>query len=223
MAKKASTTIRREEPLTRDQIVTAAIEILDRFGEEGLTFRALANSLMTGPGNIYWHIDNKQDLLSSACDAVLFQSLTTYGDDRPSAAAIRILALATFDIIDQHPWVGSVLASPCGLRPMVHLLEPLGRHVQALGVRGKTQWVVTSALLNYILGVGSQNATNGRLGRALGLSRDVFLEEIAAMWTQLDPKIYPTTRKLATYVRSHDDRTDFLAGIDLILRGIAAR
>ena len=40
------------------------------------------------------------------------------------------------------------------------------------------------------------------------------------MWSQLDPHEYPFTRSLAGQVRAHDDRVDFLAGIDLILRGI---
>jgi hypothetical protein len=39
-------------------------------------------------------------------------------------------------------------------------------------------------------------------------------------WSQLDPQKYPFTRSVAGLVRAHDDRMDFLAGIDLILRGI---
>jgi hypothetical protein len=50
--------------------------------------------------------------------------------------------------------------------PMVRILEPLGQQVRALGVKNETQWAVTGALLNYILGVGGRNAANGQPARA---------------------------------------------------------
>ena len=103
---------------------------------------------------------------------------------------------------------------------MVRILEPLGQQVRALGVKNETQWAVTGALLNYILGVGGRNAANGQLARARGLDRSDFLEAMATAWSQLDPQEYPFTRSLAGQVRAHDDRLDFLAGIDLILGGI---
>jgi len=79
---------------------------------------------------------------------------------------------------------------------------------------------VVGALLNYILGVAGRNAANGQLARTRGLNRADFLEGVVAMWSQLDPEEYPFTRSITGRVRDHDDRVDFLAGIDLILRGI---
>jgi len=38
----------------------------------------------------------------------------------------------------------------------------------------------------------------------------------------LDPEEYSFTRSVATQLRKHDDRTEFLAGIELILAGIGA-
>jgi hypothetical protein len=43
---------------------------------------------------------------------------------------------------------------------------------------------------------------------------------MSTAWSQLDPDQYPFTRSVAGQLRAHDDRMDFLAGIDLILRGI---
>jgi hypothetical protein len=39
---------------------------------------------------------------------------------------------------------------------------------------------------------------------------------------ELDAHEYPFTRNVAAQLREHDDRAEFLAGIDLILAGIAA-
>jgi AcrR family transcriptional regulator len=220
MVKKARSTQRREESLSRDRIIEASIEPLDLSGEGGLTFRALSERLATGPGAIYWHIANKSDLLTAACDGIVARTMDACVADAKPKATIRALALGLFDAIDAHPWVGSALTSPAGLLPMVRILEPLGKQVSALGVPEKKQWATVSALLHYILGVGGQNAANGQLARTQGLDRSDFLEAVARMWSQLDPHKYPFTRSLAGQVRAHDDRMDFLAGIDLILRGI---
>jgi hypothetical protein len=45
---------------------------------------------------------------------------------------------------------------------------------------------------------------------------------VAAQWTQLDPAQYPFVRQVAPQLPGHDDREQFLAGIDLILAGISA-
>ncbi|HEY0255414.1 MAG TPA: TetR family transcriptional regulator, partial [Kofleriaceae bacterium] len=67
---------RREDALSRDRIVDAAIELLDEAGETGLTFRALAARLATGPGAIYWHVADKTALLVAACDAIVARTMT---------------------------------------------------------------------------------------------------------------------------------------------------
>jgi AcrR family transcriptional regulator len=220
MVKKARGSQRREEALSPESIIDASIELLDISGEAGLTFRALSERLATGPGAIYWHIANKSDLLTASCDAIIARTMDTCVVSAKPKATIRALALGLFDAIDAHPWVGSALTSPAGLLPMVRILEPLGQQVRVLGVPDKEQWATVSALLHYILGVGGQNAANGQLARTQGLDRGDFLEAVATMWSQLDPDEYPFTRSLAGQVRAHDDRMDFLTGIDLILKGI---
>ena len=220
MVKKTRSSQRREESLSRDRIIAASIELLDSGGESGLTFRTLSARLATGPGAIYWHIASKSELLTAACDTIIARTMVAGMAGAKPKATIRALALGLFDAIDAHPWVGSALTSPAGLLPMVRILEPLGQQVRALGVPGKEQWATVSALLHYILGVGGQNAANGQLARTQGLDRSDFLEAVATMWSRLDPHEYPFTRSLAGQVRAHDDRMDFLAGIDLILRGI---
>jgi hypothetical protein len=82
------------------------------------------------------------------------------------------------------------------------------------------QWAAVSALLSYILGVAGQNAANGQLARTRGIDRSDFLEALSTVWSQLDPDEYPFTRSVAGQLRTHDDRMDFLAGINLILSGL---
>jgi AcrR family transcriptional regulator len=222
MVKKARSRLRREESLSRDRIIEASIEVLDSSGEGGLTFRTLSERLATGPGAIYWHIANKSDLLTAACDAIIARTMEACVAGATPGATIRSVALGMFDAIDAHPWVGSALTRPSGQLPIVRILERIGQQVRALGVPDDRQWATVSALLSYILGVGGQNAANGQLARTLGLDRSDFLEEVSTTWSHLDPKEYPFARSVAGQLRAHDDRMDFLAGIDLILRGIGS-
>ncbi len=232
MVKKTRSPQRREDSLSRDRIVDASIELLDSAGEGGLTFRALSERLATGPGAIYWHVANKGDLLVAACDAVIAGVMTAVmaaqldaSADAPAGAqspedTIRALALGMFDAMDEHAWIGSALFQSAGALPTVRLFECIGQQVRALGAPAAGQWSATSALLHYILGVGGQNAANRLSAQTRALDREDFLGEVADAWSALDERDYPFTRSVANQLRDHDDRGDFLAGIDLILGGI---
>src|SRR5882757_1108302 len=224
MAKKAQSVPRREKGLSRNRIVEASIELLDSSGEGGLTFRALSERLATGPGAIYWHIASKSELLIAACDAIVARTMNapvaTNKREATPQAIIRSLALGMFDAIDAHPWVGSALIRAELQSPMVRIVERIGQQVRALGVPDEQQWEAVSALFSYILGVGGKNAANGQLARTRGIDRAEFLEAMSNVWLQLDPQEYPFVRSAAGQLRAHDDRMDFLAGINLILKGI---
>ena len=214
-----ATTQRREDALSRERIVDAAVALLDVAGAEGLTFRALATQLKTGPGAIYWHVANKNELLVAATDAVLGRSAEVAGNTPEQA--IRAVAVGVFDAIDAHPWAGTQLALAPAEPVMLRIFESLGQQVQALGVPAAAQFTATSALLNYILGVAGQNAATARAVDP-ATNRTEFLGRAAAAWAGLDPAEYPFTRTVADQLRDHDDRAQFLDGVDLILTGIAA-
>lgn len=223
MAKRIRGTPRREASLSREQIVDASIALLDSGGEGGLTFRALSERLATGPGALYWHVADKRDLLTAACDAIVARTLQAPPADATPEAALRALALGLFDAIDAHPWMGSALTRAPGELPIVRVVERIGQQVRALGVPDHAQWAAVAALLSYILGVAGQNAANTQLARMRGIVRSEFLDAVANAWSRLDADAYPFVRGMAAQLRAHDDRMDFLAGIDLILHGLAAR
>lgn len=213
---------RRDSSLTRDAIIDAAIALLDMAGEGGLTFRALAARLATGAGAIYWHVTDKDDLFTAASDAVVTRAMDAAAAGATPQACIRGVALAMFEAMDAHPWLGSALARAPGQLPSVRILERLGRQVDALGVPEERQWLAACTLLNYLLGVSGQNAANAAIGRASGLDRSHFLDTLSAAWSRLDAQAFPFARKVAGQLRAHDDREDFLAGVDLIVHGMQA-
>ncbi len=211
---------RRATALTKARIVEAAIAILDADGESALTFRALGARLATGSGAIYWHVADKSDLLGAAVDGLVSRVLAHVGSGSEPREAIRAIAHGLFDAVDAHPWMGAQLFREPTRPATVLIFEAIGGRLEALGVPGGVQFATASALVNYILGVAGQNAANARLAREAHRSdRSAFLATVAAHWEQLDPKTHPFVRRMAAQLREHDDREQFMAGVDLILAG----
>ena len=200
----------------------AAVELLDTAGESGLTFRALSARLRTGPGAIYWHVANKSELLSAATDAVLTGATTVDGAGDTPEDKIRALALGLFDAIDDHPWLATQLSHGPWKSVTLQIFERIGQQVQALGVPAAARFTSASALMIYILGAAGQNSANARMHQP-GTDRAEVLEAESALWEKLDPAGYPFLHDVATQLREHDDRAQFVAGVDLILAGIAGR
>ncbi len=222
MARTKRNPVQRRESLSRKRIIEASVEILDSSGEDGLTFSALSKRLATGPGAIYGHIANKNDLLTTACDAIVARTMKDCEFGATPHATIRALALSMFDAIDAHPWIGSALIRAELHSPMVRVQELIGQQIRALRVPKGRQWATVSALMNYILGVGGQNAANGQLARKRNLNRLDFLQAVSNIWLQLESTEYPFTRSVASQLPAHNERADFLAGVDLILSGVDA-
>ncbi|WP_375400071.1 TetR/AcrR family transcriptional regulator [uncultured Amnibacterium sp.] len=212
---------RRADALSKERIVAAAIQILDSGGEKALTFRALAARLATGAGAIYWHVADKNELLAAATDDIIARAMAEAADSEQPRETIRAAALTVFDVIDAHPWVGAQLAEEPWQPAVLRILEGFGGPLTALGVPEKAQFDCATALLNYVSGLAAQYAAAARLqGRET--SRTALLANVAARWTALDPAEYPFVHRVAARLADHDDREQFLAGIDLILTGIEA-
>ena len=198
-----------------------------------MTSRALSERLATGPGAIYHHVANKDELLGAATDAVVGAALATESSEpaEPGPApqdAIRALALGLFEAIEEHPWLATQISTQLSRNPWrsvaPRIFESIGRQVRALGVPESAWFTATSALMHYVLGAAGLNAAGAANGRLLGpgVDRNTFLDAAATAWEELDADDYPFTRTVADRLRTHDDRGEFLAGLDLLLTGITA-
>jgi AcrR family transcriptional regulator len=214
-------TKRRTDGLSQELIVKAAKELLDDGGETALTFRALTTHLSTGYGAIYHHVANKSDLLAAATDDVIANVMTGVVVDAEPREALRTVALGLFDAIDAHPWVGAQLSREPWRPALLAVYERIGGLLDALGVPERALFDAAGALVNYVLGVAGQNAANARILTLGEADRSAFLAKVAAQWADLDPEEYPFVHKASAQLREHDDRDQFLAGVDIFLAGIA--
>ncbi|MBB2948434.1 AcrR family transcriptional regulator [Actinoplanes lutulentus] len=219
MATRTRNTDRRDDALSKERIVEAAVAMLDEAGESGLTFRALSARLQTGPGAIYWHVANKDELLAAATNAALTSGMTAEAAAGPPKDVIRAIALIMFDAIDEHPWLGEQLSRGPWQGVTLQICERIGQQIQAMGVPAGLQFTSASALMIYILGAARQNAANARM-HPPGTDRAEVLETHAAAWRGLDPEQFPFLHDIAGQLRDHDDRAQFLDGVNLILAGV---
>jgi len=211
----------RSAGLDRDQIVEAAIELLDAHGEVGLTFRALALRLHTGHGAIQWHLENKAELLMAATVATLSNALSADESGASPRETIRTNAVEVFTAIEAHPWLSTQLFATPWQPALVQLWERIARALEELGVPSGALFTSVSTLVNYIIGAASQDAANA--GALLpGATREAVLGTIADRWERTDPRRGSLVSRLAEQLRVHDDRQELLAGIDIILDGIEA-
>ena len=221
-AKSSARAPRRTRGLSRELIIQTAIEILDGGGEKALTLRALTERLSTGYGAIYHHVADKGDLLATATDWVITGVVSGPGADADPRAALRRLALGLFDAVDAHPWIGTELSRQPWRPVLLDFYERIGRLLEALDVPQEARFDAAGTLVNYVLGVAAQNAAHARLRAGSTTDRETFLANAATQWAQLDPRRYPIVHAAASQLGEHDDRAQFLVGVDIFLAGISA-
>jgi len=78
----------RERGLERDVVVTVALKLLDDVGFGGLTLRRLAERLKVKAAALYWHFENKQDLIDAMAERIM---LTEFQNAHPKSTEWRDL------------------------------------------------------------------------------------------------------------------------------------
>jgi AcrR family transcriptional regulator len=95
----------RRAQLTREQVVTAAVELADRDGIESISMRRLAQELGVEAMSLYTHVRSKDDLLDGMVDAVI-SMIPVDADADPTnwRTSLRRMALGARAVMARHPW-----------------------------------------------------------------------------------------------------------------------
>jgi AcrR family transcriptional regulator len=95
---------RRSSGLTRERIVTAAIDLADADGLGALSMARLAARLDCGTMSLYRHVANKDELLTFMLSAA--STPPPASDDTTNwHAALGDWANALWDVYHRHPWI----------------------------------------------------------------------------------------------------------------------
>jgi AcrR family transcriptional regulator len=116
-------------PLSREQVLRAAVALADEVGLESLSMRRLAQQLGVEAMSLYHHVRNKQDLLGGMLD-IVYAEIEPPSPDGAWRPAMRRSAISFYRVLRSHPWacglLGSAIeASPLRLRYMDAVLGRL--------------------------------------------------------------------------------------------------
>lgn len=201
--------------LTRERVLTAALELADRDGLPALTIRALAAHLAVRPMSIYHYVATKDELLDALVDLIFAElHVPTAGGDwrreltRRSRSVRRSLA--------RHPWALTVMESRTQPGPAVladheavlDVLHAAGFSVAAAGHAYAVldAFVYGFALQDLMLRSAGLDTSAAELAAAMNLDRYPRLTEMAAYYAQSET--YPLD-------------ASFDLGLELALDGIA--
>jgi AcrR family transcriptional regulator len=156
------------DTLTRDQIVRTAVELLDAEGLEGLNMRALGQRLGSAATAVYWHVQNKDNLVLLATDHVWGELVLPDLEAVGWRTAATAMATDLYAMFIRHPWLVQALAA--------HVLygEGKARHddhsfavYEAAGFTSARADQAAAAVFTYVLGNAAGAAATASLTRKL--------------------------------------------------------
>ena len=208
--------------ITRELVLTTALEIIDHDGADALSMRRLGAALDRDPMILYRHASGKAALLDGVVEVVLAQ-LHVDPADPDWAAQLRGVARHYRALALEHPNVVPLLvtrplATPLALRPRGTLrpLEDVLALLTRAGFSGPDALHVYRAFFGFLNGhvlnelqelVENPDETDDLL--RLGLYRLPIGE-------------FPLLRGLAHALASYDGAAELERGLDILLTGLAA-
>jgi AcrR family transcriptional regulator len=212
----------RDGKITRDVVLAAALELIDRGGVDSLSMRCLAAALDRDPMILYRHAANKAAVLDGVAETVLAQ-LTVNPADPYWAGQLRAVARGYRQLALAHPHVVPLLvtrplATPLALRPRGTLrpLEDILSLLTRAGFSGPDALHIYRALFGFLHGhvlnelqelVDNPDETDDLL--RLGLHRLPITD-------------FPLLRSLAPVLAAYDGAAELERGLDILLAGLAA-
>ncbi|MEW2578841.1 TetR/AcrR family transcriptional regulator [Streptomyces syringium] len=215
------------DTLTREQIVRTAVELLDSDGLEGLNMRGLGQRLRSAATAVYWHVRNKDNLVTLAGDQVWDEIGLPDLDTVDWRTAATAMATDLHAMFTRHPWLVQAFAT--------HLFHGEGksRHddhnlavYEKAGFVGPEADRAAAAVFTYVLGNASGAAAAASLTRRIeregGDAEEVFdatmkeAAEVASRFPRLRTRIDSTG-----YAEAPEDTFDF--GLQALLDGLEAR
>ncbi|MFJ4652424.1 TetR/AcrR family transcriptional regulator [Nocardia sp. NPDC088792] len=109
---------RRRPAVTRDEIVTAAMDIAGEEGSDAVSMRRVAARLGIGPMALYTHIDSKDDLIDLIADELAGEIILDENEfSEDWRESISRVARRERAMIKRHPWATELVGKRGALGP----------------------------------------------------------------------------------------------------------
>ena len=199
------------EPLTRERVLRAAIELADAEGIDALTMRRLGLATGVEAMSLYHHVANKDDVLGGVMD-LLLDEIPAIAPRADWRAAMREQAMAGRVQFTRHPWAATLLIRRREIRPA--FLRYLDRVTGLMLAGGLSHQLAHTAM--HVLDM-----------RVFGFSQE-FVEmpdlgpEIAGILDGSKAHLYPHVSETMEDIE-HDEDAEFAFALDLLLEGLEQR
>jgi TetR/AcrR family tetracycline transcriptional repressor len=210
------------EALSRDTVVERALDLADAEGLTAVTIRRLGQELGVTPMALYWHVQNKDELLDAMGDRLLAGLHLDVAADAPWDEQLRAVVQAFVAALRLHPTCVDltfrrIFATPEGREIAERTFGVLRR---AGFSRRQTADIATHALQTAIMLVRSEpGAEPGRSAE----DEEAMLAEKRAALQQLPADEYPYIREMAGEIHQCDDPSAYYAfGAELFVAGARA-
>ncbi|HEY4189304.1 MAG TPA: TetR/AcrR family transcriptional regulator C-terminal domain-containing protein [Candidatus Limnocylindrales bacterium] len=220
-----ATALERDRPsrvtLSRDQIVDAALRVMDEEGLDALSMRRLGQELNSGATSLYWHIRNKDELLDLVLDRVIGDVVP----EMPTGAGWRETADATAralrTVLLRHRGVAPVMGErptfgPNALQALEIMLTPF----VAEGFTPENALLASTTLINWASSFVVFEVRDPVGPSASDEDRAAFVAEFQAFVATLPVERYPTTLALLPYGAALSGDQQFDYGLERLLDGI---
>jgi TetR/AcrR family transcriptional regulator, tetracycline repressor protein len=211
----------RREPLNREKVLDAALELADKEGLEGLSMRRLAGTLGVEAMSLYNHVSNKADLIDGIVERV-FGQIEPPDPALPWQEQLRGTARNMYRVFSRHPVVPLALATDKSNPTSPQTMKLMDGLVGALFAAGFDELGAWRAL----------GAVNGLLFGTLLLSTGGFAgdpgvhageEQVGVYIRALDAARLPHFSRLLRWTSGGvDSEADFEQELDMLIEGLTA-
>ena len=217
------------DTLTREQIVEAAIGLLDAEGLDGLNMRALGKRLGSAATAVYWHVGSKDNLIALAADQVWGEVALPEPAAAGWRAAASAMATSQHAMLTCHTWLVQAFGSQMMYGPGKARHDDRSLAIyEAAGFTAaeadKAAGTVFIFVLGSALGAAAESSLTRKLSRAGGNAEELMrdgmakVREIAAQFPRLRARLETPA---ADYAASPEGGFEF--GLQAILDGLEAR
>lgn len=221
---------KREQPsLSRDRIVSEAIQLLDAEGIDALSMRSLGARLGAGATSLYRHVANKDELIELVVDEIYGEVRVPAADPAHWRAAVTDSAHSLRSMVLRHPWVVSVLGQVglAYLGPnLMRQSERMLALFRAAGFAADEADQAMNLLIAYVIGMTTSEAAYLSVLARSGQNEQDWLESLRPT-TEEALQEYPLLRDGRATVQTKDPeqlRADsFVYGVERILDGLESR
>jgi AcrR family transcriptional regulator len=217
MAPPTKPAVEPRVPLSRQQVLRAAVVLADASGLQSLTMRKLGEAVGVEAMSLYNHVASKGDLLDGMVDLVFSEIyLPSAGIDWKTA--MRQRAISARHVLSRHPWAIGLMDSRTSPGPAT-----LRHHDAVLGSLRQGGFSIEmaahafSALDSYIYGFALQEAS-----LPFGTAEETA-EVAQTILQQLPADEYPYLTELTiehVLQPGYDYGDEFEFGLDLVLDGL---